>query len=86
LVFNPQVITAAVGDLINFEFHGGNHTVTQSSFTSTFKPYRGTLHQFLTLNFQTLAPSNSTPSPSRMDSLPHSCPSMLPPVRSAFSR
>lgn len=34
LVFNPQVITAAVGDLINFEFHGGNHTVTQSSFAA----------------------------------------------------
>lgn len=34
LVFNPQVITAAVGDLINFEFHGGNHTVTQSSFAN----------------------------------------------------
>lgn len=34
LVFNPQVITAAVGDMINFEFHGGNHTVTQSSFTN----------------------------------------------------
>lgn len=34
LVFNPQVVTAAVGDLINFEFHGGNHTVTQSSFAS----------------------------------------------------
>jgi plastocyanin len=34
LVFNPQVITAAVGDLINFEFHGGNHTVTQSAFAT----------------------------------------------------
>jgi len=34
LVFNPQVITAAVGDFINFEFHGGNHTVTQSSFAN----------------------------------------------------
>jgi len=34
LVFNPQVITANVGDFINFEFHGGNHTVTQSSFTN----------------------------------------------------
>jgi plastocyanin len=32
LVFQPQVITAAVGDLVNFEFRGGNHTVTQSSF------------------------------------------------------
>jgi len=34
LVFNPQVITASVGDFINFEFHGGNHTVTQSSFAN----------------------------------------------------
>lgn len=34
LVFNPQVITANVGDFINFEFHGGNHTVTQSSFAN----------------------------------------------------
>ncbi|KAG8808357.1 hypothetical protein FRC17_003989 [Serendipita sp. 399] len=32
LVFEPQQITAAVGDFINFEFRGGNHTVTQSSF------------------------------------------------------
>jgi len=30
--FSPQVITAQVGDLVNFEFRGGNHTVTQSSF------------------------------------------------------
>lgn len=34
LVFRPQVITAAVGDLVNFEFRGGNHTVTQSSFAN----------------------------------------------------
>jgi len=34
LIFDPQVITAAVGDFINFEFRGGNHTVTQSSFTN----------------------------------------------------
>ncbi|KAG8800133.1 hypothetical protein FRC20_005285 [Serendipita sp. 405] len=32
LVFVPQTVTAAVGDFINFEFRGGNHTVTQSSF------------------------------------------------------
>jgi plastocyanin len=35
LSFNPQVITAAVGDFVNFQFQGGNHTVTQSSFDST---------------------------------------------------
>lgn len=34
LVFDPQVITAAVGDFVNFEFRGGNHTVTQSSFAN----------------------------------------------------
>jgi len=34
LEFNPQVITANMGDFINFEFRGGNHTVTQSSFAS----------------------------------------------------
>ncbi|CCA69520.1 hypothetical protein PIIN_03459 [Serendipita indica DSM 11827] len=34
LVFNPQVIQADVGDFINFEFRGGNHTVTQSSFAN----------------------------------------------------
>jgi len=34
LVFTPQVTTAAVGDTVNFQFRGGNHTVTQSSFAA----------------------------------------------------
>lgn len=34
LYFDPQVVTAAVGDFVNFEFRGGNHTVTQSSFAN----------------------------------------------------
>lgn len=34
LIFNPQVVNAAVGDFVNFEFRGGNHTVTQSSFAN----------------------------------------------------
>jgi plastocyanin len=34
LTFNPQQIQAAVGDFVNFEFRGGNHTVTQSSFAN----------------------------------------------------
>jgi plastocyanin len=33
-VFDPQQITAAKGDFVNFEFRGGNHTVTQSSFAN----------------------------------------------------
>lgn len=32
LDFNPTSITAAAGDNVIFEFRGGNHTVTQSSF------------------------------------------------------
>jgi plastocyanin len=41
LTFNPQVVNAAVGDFVNFEFRGGNHTVTQSSFASTSSsPYQ----------------------------------------------
>jgi plastocyanin len=31
-VFRPNQITANVGDFVQFQFRGGNHTVTQSSF------------------------------------------------------
>jgi plastocyanin len=34
LLFDPQQITAKQGDIVNFEFRGGNHTVTQSSLTN----------------------------------------------------
>lgn len=34
LKFDPQQITAQKGDVVNFEFRGGNHTVTQSSFAN----------------------------------------------------
>jgi plastocyanin len=34
LTFVPNDIKADVGDFINFEFRGGNHTVTQSSFAN----------------------------------------------------
>jgi plastocyanin len=34
LFFDPQQITAQKGDIVNFEFRGGNHTVTQSSFAN----------------------------------------------------
>jgi uncharacterized cupredoxin-like copper-binding protein len=30
--FTPSTITAVVGDIVNFQFAGGNHTVTQSTF------------------------------------------------------
>jgi len=34
LEFDPQQFTAQKGDIVNFEFHGGNHTVTQSSLAN----------------------------------------------------
>lgn len=34
LRFDPPQITANKGDIVNFEFRGGNHTVTQSSFAN----------------------------------------------------
>ncbi|EPQ58329.1 Cupredoxin [Gloeophyllum trabeum ATCC 11539] len=32
LRFDPETVTAAVGDVVNFTFHPKNHTVSQSSF------------------------------------------------------
>lgn len=32
LTFEPNQITAVVGDVVNFEFHPKNHTVSQSTF------------------------------------------------------
>lgn len=34
LVFDPDTVTAAVGDLVSFEFYPRNHSVVQSSFSS----------------------------------------------------
>lgn len=34
LKFDPQEIVAQKGDIVSFEFRGGNHTVTQSSFAN----------------------------------------------------
>jgi plastocyanin len=34
LTFRPNQITAQVGDFVSFQFRGGNHTVTQSSFAN----------------------------------------------------
>ena len=38
LVFNPEVVTADTGDLLQFHFYPKNHSVAQSSFSSPCKP------------------------------------------------
>lgn len=32
LVFNPETVTAAIGDKVTFEFYPRNHSVVQSAF------------------------------------------------------
>ncbi|KAN0125178.1 Cupredoxin [Russula decolorans] len=41
LVFNPNNITAAVGDTVEFIFNPKNHSVTQSSFAQPCTPLSG---------------------------------------------
>lgn len=38
LAYSPNNITAAIGDVLSFEFHPKNHTVTQSTFQAPCSP------------------------------------------------
>jgi plastocyanin len=42
--FIPNTVNAAVGDIIQFQFSNGNHTVTQSTADSACKPMDGGVH------------------------------------------
>jgi plastocyanin len=39
--FNPNAITAAVGDIVQFQFSNGNHTATQSTLEAPCTPLEG---------------------------------------------
>lgn len=41
LVYSPNQITAAVGDMVQFNFETKNHTVTQSAFTTPCEKLAG---------------------------------------------
>lgn len=41
LKFNPESVTAAVGDTVSFSFFPRNHTVVQSSFAEPCQPLQG---------------------------------------------
>lgn len=41
LAFEPDVVTANKGDLLNFHFYPKNHSVAQSSFSSPCHPSTG---------------------------------------------
>lgn len=38
LIYSPDRVTAAVGDMVQFQFVAGNHTVTQSTFDQPCTP------------------------------------------------
>ncbi|EMD95470.1 hypothetical protein COCC4DRAFT_99651, partial [Bipolaris maydis ATCC 48331] len=42
--FVPNSITAAVGDIVQFQFSNGNHTVTQSTADTACTPMDGGIH------------------------------------------
>jgi hypothetical protein len=42
--FVPNSIVAAVGDIVQFQFSNGNHTVTQSTADTACKPMEGGIH------------------------------------------
>lgn len=39
--FNPNSVTAAVGDIIQFQFSNGNHTATESTLEAPCTPLGG---------------------------------------------
>jgi plastocyanin len=41
--FVPNVVTATVGDIIQFQFSNGNHTVTQSAENAACQPLQATV-------------------------------------------
>jgi len=41
IAYDPEYVTAAVGDIVNFVFHPKNHTVTQSAFETPCVPLYG---------------------------------------------
>lgn len=58
LKFNPETLTAAVGDTITYQFFAKNHAVAQSSFNEPCQPLTGGVFSGFTPN-----PSTDTPSP-----------------------
>ncbi|CZR50764.1 uncharacterized protein PAC_00638 [Phialocephala subalpina] len=41
LIYGPNQLNAAIGDIIHFDFNSTNHTVTQSSFNAPCEPLAG---------------------------------------------
>lgn len=61
LVYSPEQVTAAIGDMVVFTFMAQNHTVTQSAFTEPCKAIDGAFDSGFIAN-----PNNSITPPPQM--------------------
>ncbi|KAH5604915.1 hypothetical protein HBI26_060190 [Parastagonospora nodorum] len=44
LTFIPNIVTAAIGDVLQFQFSNGNHTITESTPDAACRPKEGGVH------------------------------------------
>lgn len=53
LIFNPNSVTAAVGDMVEFTFYPMNHSIAQSSFSAPCVPLSSGMGLFSGFQFAT---------------------------------
>ena len=64
LVFNPEVVTADVGDLLQFYFYPKNHSVAQGSFSTPCQPLTGGVYSgFMPVTAEGVGPPSSFANP-----------------------
>lgn len=60
LTFSPENIKAAVGDLVQFQFHPKNHSVVQSTFDQPCTPIQNVMPNMTTAFFSGFMPTNAS--------------------------
>jgi len=62
LAFTPNTVTAAIGDIVNFNYHPKNHSVTQSTFAVPCVKAVGTTGPGVDSGFKPVAAGQTLPS------------------------
>ncbi|KAL1598879.1 hypothetical protein SLS60_008022 [Paraconiothyrium brasiliense] len=60
LTFSPENVKAAVGDLVQFQFHPKNHSVVQSTFDQPCTPIQNVMPNMTTAFFSGFMPTNAS--------------------------
>ncbi|KAF1980079.1 hypothetical protein BU23DRAFT_443963 [Bimuria novae-zelandiae CBS 107.79] len=60
LTFSPDNVKAAVGDLVQFQFHPKNHSVVQSTFDQPCVPIQNVMPNMTTAFFSGFMPTNAS--------------------------